>query len=105
MGTDGATLADYDPFAEAVGLLRAANVPGPYAIAARPRTLTDLELLKEESGSNKQLEAPAGLPPLYTTSQLSVTETQGVGHHGIERIRLRPERGRTRAPRRRHRGA
>lgn len=77
MGTNGAPLLNYDPFLQAVGALRASNVPPPYAIAANPRTLLALELLRRETGSNEQLGAPAGLPPFFTTSQLSVTESKG----------------------------
>lgn len=77
MGANGATLTDYDPFVEAVGRLRAANVAAPYAIAANPRTLTELELLRDETGSNRQLGAPAGLPPFFTSSQLSTAEAKG----------------------------
>jgi HK97 family phage major capsid protein len=77
MGTNGAALTNYDPIIEAVGKLRAANVPGPFAIAANPRTLTALELLKSETGSNEQLARPEGVPPIYVTSQLSLAETQG----------------------------
>jgi HK97 family phage major capsid protein len=79
MGPDGAALGDYDVFIEAIGLLRAANVRGPYAIAAHPSVLTALELLKEEvAGSNVQLAAPAGLPPFYVSSALSTTEPKGI---------------------------
>jgi HK97 family phage major capsid protein/HK97 family phage prohead protease len=77
MGTNGAALTNYDPFVRAVGLLRSANVPGPYAIAAHPRTLTALELLKEATASAMQLGAPAALPPFFVSSQLSVTEAKG----------------------------
>lgn len=77
MGTNGGALANYDPFITAVGMLRAANVPGPYAVAINPRTLTALELLRRETGSNEQLGAPAGLPPFYASSQLSIAETKG----------------------------
>lgn len=77
LGTDGSALADYDPFVEAVGLLAAANVPGPYAIVAHPRTATGLALLKDESGSARQLVRPADLPPVYATPQISVTEAKG----------------------------
>lgn len=77
MGTDGAALTNYDPFIRAVGMLRAANVPGPYAIATNPRTLTALELLKRETGSSEQLPAPVGLPPFYVSSQLAIDEVQG----------------------------
>jgi HK97 family phage major capsid protein len=79
MGADGAALGDYDVFIEAIGMLRAANVPGPYAIASHPSVLTELELLKEEAaGSNVQLGAPAGLPPFYVSSALSTTEPKGI---------------------------
>jgi HK97 family phage major capsid protein len=76
-GANGAPLTDYDPFLAAVGALRAANVAGPYAIVANPRTLLALELLRRETGSNEQLGAPAGLPSFFTTPQLSVTEAKG----------------------------
>ncbi len=75
MGTNGAAVANYDAFIRAVGKLRAANVPGPYAIAAHPDVLTELELLKNADG--QQLAVPANFPPIYTSSQLSTTETQG----------------------------
>jgi HK97 family phage major capsid protein len=81
MGTNGAALTDYDPLVEAVGKLRAANVPPPYAIAMNPRTLTELELLKEGTDFNTQLARPEGLPPVYTSSQLSVTETKGTANN------------------------
>lgn len=77
MGTDGAALTNWDPFVRAVGRLRAANVPGPYAIAGHPDVLTELELLKELAGSNVQLPKPDGLPAFYTSSQLSTVEAQG----------------------------
>ncbi len=81
MGTDGAALGDYDPFIEAVAKLRAANVPGPFAIAAHPNVLRDLELLKEDATSNLQLGRPAGLPPFHTSSQLSTSETKGTSNN------------------------
>lgn len=77
MGTNGDVVDNYDPFIQAVGLLQAANVPGPYAIVANPRTVTGLELLKTETGSAEQLSRPAALPTFYATSQLSTTETKG----------------------------
>ncbi len=76
MGINGGALTDYDPFLEAVGLLRASNVPPPYVVASNPRTLLALELLRRETGSN-ELGAPAGLPAFFTTSQLSVAESKG----------------------------
>jgi len=77
MGTNGAALTSYDPFIRAVAMLRAANVPGPFAIVAHPNVLLGLELLRETSTSNLQLGAPVGLPPFFTTTQLSTTETKG----------------------------
>lgn len=77
MGTNGAALSDYDPIIEAVGKLRDANVPGPYAVACHGSVLTGLELLKESADSNVQLPAPANMPPFWTSSQFSITETKG----------------------------
>jgi HK97 family phage major capsid protein len=77
LGANGAALTNYDPFVEAVGLLQAANVPGPYVVVFHPRTATELALLKQESGSEQQLAPPAGFPQVFATSQLSITETKG----------------------------
>lgn len=76
-GANGAPLENYDPFVRAVGSLRSANVPGPYAIAMHPNRQTDLELLKESADSNVALEPPSGLPGIRTTSQLAANESQG----------------------------
>lgn len=76
-GANGGALTNYDRLLEAVGLLQAANVPGPYAVAAAPRTLTALALLKRETGSNEALAAPDGTPVRYAAAQLSVAETKG----------------------------
>ncbi len=75
LGANGDVLYNYDALLEAVGLLRAANVPEPYAIASHPRTLTSLELLKETTGP--QLARPGGLPAILTSSQLSINEAKG----------------------------
>ena len=77
MGENGAALTNYDPIIEAVGKLRAADVPEPYAVAMHSTVQTELELLKEESESNKQLARPDGLPPFFTSSQLATDEEQG----------------------------
>jgi HK97 family phage major capsid protein len=100
MGTDGAALADLDPFADALGMLAEADAAGS-AIVMHPRTWRSLTKLKEAtSGNNKPLLAehatsPAGPVgggadagrqsvgsiygvPVWLSSQLSVTETQGV---------------------------
>jgi HK97 family phage major capsid protein len=75
MGTNGAPLTSYAPLVRAVGRLRSANVPPPYAIAAHPDVLTELELLEDADGNQKA--RPATLPPIYTSSLLSTTETAG----------------------------
>jgi HK97 family phage major capsid protein len=77
MGANGGALVDYDPVLEAVGLLQASNVPGPYAVAMHPRTATALALLRTATGSNEQLVRPADLPALFTSSQLSIAEAKG----------------------------
>lgn len=77
MGANGGTLTDYDPLLEAIGLLQASNVPGPYAVAMNPRTATALALLRTATGSNEQLPRPTDLPALFTSSQLSIAEAKG----------------------------
>ncbi|MGH4021753.1 MAG: phage major capsid protein [Pseudonocardiaceae bacterium] len=99
MGANGAALANLDPFADALGLLAEADAAGS-AIVMHPRTWRALTKLKEQtSGHNKPLLAehaasPAGPVgggadagrqsvgsiygvPVWLSSQLSTTETQG----------------------------
>jgi HK97 family phage major capsid protein len=76
MGLNGAAMTDHDAFLEAIGLLRAANVAPPYVAVMHPRTATDLSLLKDADGN--QLGAPAGMPSVLTTTQLSTSETKGI---------------------------
>jgi HK97 family phage major capsid protein/HK97 family phage prohead protease len=73
-GLNGAAFS-YDAFLKAIGLLLAANVPGPYVAVLHPRTATDAARLKDADGN--QLTPPVGMPPVSTTTQLSVTETKG----------------------------
>lgn len=81
MGTNGAALGNYDALIRAVGMLRDANVPGPYVAVLASRDLTALELLREATGSNLQLAAPAGLPAVFTTTQLPVNEAKGTANN------------------------
>lgn len=76
-GANGAPIADYSPIIRAVGKLRSANVPGPYAVACHPDLLTELELLTETDGSRVQLGAPASVPTFFTSSQLATNEAAG----------------------------
>jgi uncharacterized protein len=74
---NGDDLSNYDVFVQAVGMLADANAPPPYVVATNPRTVTDLRLLKDETGSQRQLTPPADLPPFFTTTQISKAETIG----------------------------
>lgn len=92
MGTNGAALANLDPFADAIGLLAAENAVAT-AIIMAPRTWTALSKLKEApSGNNKPLlvgeEVVDGIPrlslygvPVHLSSQLSVAEAQGTANN------------------------
>lgn len=88
MGTNGAALTNLDPFAEAIGQLDGANAGAMRAIVMSPRNWTALSKIKEATGSNKPVLTsdvdPAGAirraiygVPVFLTSQLSTTETQG----------------------------
>lgn len=85
MGTNGSTFANLDPFADAIGLLNAVNAPGDYVIVMHPSLWQALSKLKVGSSYNSPLLAfpgDAAAPriygaPVYITSQLSTTETQG----------------------------
>lgn len=89
MGADGGQLTNLDPFATAISALEQANARAT-AIIMHPRTWGDILKLKESTGSNKpviQDEVAGGVGatprrslygvPVYLSSQLSITETQG----------------------------
>lgn len=88
MGTNGAALANLDPFADAIGLLEQENAEAA-AIVMHPRTWKAILKLKETSTSNKPLvqDEIGGVGrgvrrslygvPVFLTSQLSVAESQG----------------------------
>jgi len=88
MGTNGATPTNLDPWADAIGTLEQANADAT-AIVMHPRTWATLIKIKEVSGSAKPvLQESAGSGsqgierrlygvPVFLTSQLSITETQG----------------------------
>ncbi|HEV2395722.1 MAG TPA: phage major capsid protein [Candidatus Sulfotelmatobacter sp.] len=77
MGTNGATLANYDPFVEALGILQAANANDPTAVIIAPRTAKQLSLLKDTL--NQPLRRPTALEnlPFLVTSKLPINEVQG----------------------------
>jgi HK97 family phage major capsid protein len=94
MGTNGAAPASLDEIADAIGVLEAADAEAG-AIVMHPRSWKEYSKLKElTSGSNKPLlqdSAGSGSQgvtrsiygvPVYLTSQLSITETQGTASTG-----------------------
>jgi HK97 family phage major capsid protein/HK97 family phage prohead protease len=84
LGTNGASLTSLDPVADAIGLLEAANVPGPYVAVMPPRTWAAIRKFKDTTNAPLLTQFPStdatravfGVP-VYVTSQLSVSETQG----------------------------
>jgi hypothetical protein len=78
--------SSWDPFVRAAGVLRAANVPGPYAVIAHPYALTALELLKETGESAKALTRPEG-------SRCRSPRRDGRDRGPSGRVRVRPWRG------------
>ncbi|MGI8903174.1 MAG: phage major capsid protein [Solirubrobacteraceae bacterium] len=92
MGTNGATLTNFDAFAQALGLLEAANARGPYAIVMHPSVWKGLLQIKELAASTKPtLDWPAGIAsevvkaiygmPVFLTSQIAVNDVQGTANN------------------------
>lgn len=97
MGANGAALADLDPIADAIGAISVANGEAS-AIFMHPTQWAKISKLKETDASNVPLITGAvgavvngvrrsllGVP-VYLTSQLSVTETQGTSEDVATRI-------------------
>jgi HK97 family phage major capsid protein len=88
MGTNGAIPTSLDHIADAIGALEAENATAS-AIVMHPRSWKTLTKIKETSGSVKALlqDEQGGAPnapsrslygvPVFLSSQVSVTETQG----------------------------
>jgi hypothetical protein len=70
---EGEAPDDYDAFVKAVGMLQEVNAPGPYVVAGPPEVFTDLALLKAGKELNTQLGAPAQMPTIYVSTQLTNT--------------------------------
>ena len=77
MAANGAPLSAYDPFVQALGILRGANAFDPTALIINPRSDQELNLLKDTLG--QPLRRPQALEnlPFLVTSKLPITETQG----------------------------
>jgi HK97 family phage prohead protease len=83
LNAEEALLDSYDAIIAGVGLLLAANVPGPYAVLMHPRVATHFDRLRQqgvvagETGPelvqvNTPIARPASLPPFYTSGALPV---------------------------------
>jgi HK97 family phage major capsid protein len=77
MGTNGAAIANYDPFVQALAILRGANAQDPTAVIINPRTDLEINLLKDSQ--NRPLGRPKAIEnlPFLVTSKLPINETQG----------------------------
>jgi HK97 family phage major capsid protein/HK97 family phage prohead protease len=75
----GESLADYDWYFKAAGMLQDAHVAGPYAVLMSTRVDTGLSLIKQftSAGSNVPLGRPAGVPAPFVTSQMPVKTGTG----------------------------
>ncbi len=82
MGTNGATISNLDPIADAIEKLEDANAR-PGAIVLAPRTWGQIRKLKDTQNrplvNSGTTDTPASIygVKVYVSSQLSVTETQG----------------------------
>jgi HK97 family phage major capsid protein len=86
LGTNGAALADYDPFIDAVNALLTANAAMPTAAIMAPRTLTKAAKLKDTL--NQPLRRPdliQDLPFLSTTS-VPINQTHGTSNAASEAV-------------------
>jgi HK97 family phage major capsid protein len=77
MGTNGAAITSYDPFVQALAVLRGANAQDPTAVIINPRTDLEINLLKDSQ--NRPLGRPKAIEnlPFLVTSKLPINETQG----------------------------
>lgn len=77
MGDNGAALADYSPFIEALGVLQTANAMDPTACIIAPRTAKAIGLLQDTTDQPLQRPKPIENLPFLVTSRLPINETQG----------------------------
>jgi HK97 family phage major capsid protein len=77
MGTNGLALPSFDPFVQALAVLRGANALDPTACIINPRTDLAINLLKDSQ--NRPLDRPKAIEnlPFLVTSKLPINETQG----------------------------
>lgn len=77
MGINGAALTNYDPFVDAVGTLEDNNDDATGGIIVAPRTVRELNKLKDTQ--NRYLEPPPVLDglPFLPTNTIPITNVQG----------------------------
>ncbi len=77
MGTNGAAISNYDPFCQALAILRGANAQDPTPCIINPRTDLEINLLKDSQ--NRPLSRPKAIENLsfLVTSKLPITDVQG----------------------------
>lgn len=68
---------NYDLMLRAAGVLAGQFVPGPYVAVGHPWVATNMSLWKDETGSQRPLERPEGVPPMYLTTQVGRNATAG----------------------------
>jgi HK97 family phage major capsid protein len=83
-GANGGQLTNLDAIADAIGLLEAANVPGPYVTVMPPRTWAAIRKFKDTTNAPLLTATPTVDAPMqvfnsrvFTSAQLTVAETQG----------------------------
>lgn len=85
MGTDGAALASYGPFSQAVQLVQTANGQ-PNAVIYAPRTAGEIDRLVDTTG--QPLQPPDSFRALrkYITKQVPVNLVQGAANNATDAI-------------------
>jgi HK97 family phage major capsid protein/HK97 family phage prohead protease len=85
MGTNGAAITTLDTFATAINMLETVNAKAS-AIVMHPRTWQEVRVLKDQQDRYLVNDGTTDAPPrlfgvsVYTSTQLSVTETQGTAN-------------------------
>ena len=96
MGTNGAALTNLDPFADAIKLLEDGNAKAG-AIVLGPRTFNAIRKLKDSQNRPLFNSGTSDTPPtiydvpVFVSSQLSITETQGSATNAASAYLYQPD--------------
>ena len=71
------SMQNYDLMLRAAGAIVGNHANAPLVSVTHPWVATAMSLWKEETGSNKPLMRPEGVPPTYLTSQIGRNNTAG----------------------------